>query len=1677
MRYKVLTTTLLVLITVYNSFAGNDTKHVRKHDNKLKKAYAFFDEAYFEQRSQFGDPILESMRAKAQSSVNECDAQQRYVDFLSPNDLNRLPMGFKKTIGNTKIKIAIANAVFTSRYAELTVYAKVDIPQNNNDNGTNTANSVKSLYFGIAGLKLSKDGGIIGDARMVLLGDFAIKLGGNNASIILKGGMDMKTGAAVGKTYITIDCNGFKEFGLAAAVEFPRSLLEPINAQGDIIPTGQVRGEFTTVVSNWNDILVDVTLPPFQVKGVDGVGIQLSNAVIDLSDYRNSSNVVFPAGYQQKYLGANTQTLPLWRGVYAKNISITLPKSFAKRDSSSRVSFGAENLIIDNNGLTGIIYAENIIKLNEGSAGGWQFSLDSMRISFEANRLIRAGFGGRIGLPVNKTIDSDTQIQDSSAKKHKYLGYTGIFSSVGDYLCRVISNDSLSFDVWKAKVLLLPESYIELKGNKHTFKPSAMLSGSMTINAKTSTSGVERTSSLIDFKGVSFTNLNIKTEAPYITAQYFGFNGSVKLGILPVSIDSINLRSFGTNELGIGFNLKVNLQDNAFSGSSYLTLIGKYQPEQGLAKWKFDRIKVGAVSLNAEVGKMRLRGTLNFMDDDPKYGDGFNGNILLAVPLSGDTLKVSVAATFGNKGFRYWFVDGVVELPGEGIQLGALNINGFGGGAYYRMKKSNYNPTLTPTGLEYEPDSSAGLGLRASVLFNVASKKLDQGQATFEMAFNKGGGVRYMGFYGYARFQVHLDVSQLPGGGVAGFVKEQFKAIEDKIKLKSPSQMEALAQKKILNPSDGAKEETDGIIPSVFNAEMKAVVGINYDFNNKVLHANFEVYINAGSFLTGVGQGGRAGWAVLHIEPSKWYLHIGSPYDPVGVKIAVGPVTTQTGAYFMVGHDLPPFPPLPSALLALMSGKNLHYESNIGSGEKGDIQNGKGVAFGANVSVSTGDITFLILYANFSAGLGFDVMIKDYSDYYCQETMQRPGLDGWYAKGRVYAYLAGDAGVKIKLGFIKKRIKVIKGAAVAVMEARLPRPTWFGGLLGIRAELLGGLLKISLDLKLSFGGNCTLVRDAALNSAGGIDFDDFRVITSATPSNYSQDVSIYSRPVLTCLTRPNQQFTIPADEDNPEEIVRPLISTIQIAKGGQAVASAYKISQDGTKITVYPDNALSPQTDYVLTAKINYQRLVSGNWVNIIENGQPIVETTEVRFQTGTTPPFIADDNIGFMYPYKNQKFFYREESKFGRVLLNSDVTELFNSFKSWKARFINRNDNQIIATTDVTYSAATRMITYPLVLASTVATSTPELFQYGLVELPAYQEVSMSNFNRKTIDQAYIGVETASMEELSDIVPEVKVAPEFKRAPLSMIETPFLTASKPYRVEIFGSGYNANSLITDTSKPILTIDFNTSKHATLADKIEALQVIQPIVGRIESDVIDLQAKVANYEGFEVAEIVPTSASGNYPLIIGEAMLDNESYYQNQIKSLIGYELDKPFFKDFGIALARPVQEMGIIPYRAINTASFYLTAAQSSNYIAAVNDRFPFIYNLNHVFNMDFIDLRTKVINKYLSNMATPPSGPMYTWIRPVWFLPKVAVMTQEWKDYFNSPTYQQNIGNNSIGVSGIPLDMRKLVTNPFPFMPQGNYAAKFSLRLPISWSSTPGEFNYGVSTPGIFNYYNPIQ
>ena len=90
-------------------------------------------------------------RDKAAGSFKAIEDKGSWVDSFSNEDIQELPVGVKHSRENIEYAIGITKATFTKDYTELTVFARVKLPQ------TDSNGYPIELFFGANNVKLSHD--------------------------------------------------------------------------------------------------------------------------------------------------------------------------------------------------------------------------------------------------------------------------------------------------------------------------------------------------------------------------------------------------------------------------------------------------------------------------------------------------------------------------------------------------------------------------------------------------------------------------------------------------------------------------------------------------------------------------------------------------------------------------------------------------------------------------------------------------------------------------------------------------------------------------------------------------------------------------------------------------------------------------------------------------------------------------------------------------------------------------------------------------------------------------------------------------------------------------------------------------------------------------------------------------------------------------------------------------------------------------------------------------------------------------------------------------------------------------------------------------------------------------------------------------------------------------------
>ena len=1540
---------LVLFLISFNSFSNTYTDTISdvKTNNPItlssqKKSSNFshyskneeyqFTEAYIKKNFPVADPTNKNLN-KAIELFKEIDLNNNIIDFLEPKNLASLPIGVKKTINGIQYMLGISNAKFTPEYTELTAFVRIILPQ------INAAGKQEQLFFGANNIKLSHKGGLIGDTNLVLLGDVPLKILGNQALLVLKGGMDMATGNIENKTYVKIDCSGFKELGIAADVQFSQKIIKPVDVDNNVIPDKSVIGSFQTSASNWNDILIELSLPKFQISTFNGLIFEIKNAKIDLSDIRNPDKINWPSNYQTDYLVPGNEQL--WRGLYANTVDITLPEEFQIAGSSKRISFSAKDLLIDGMGVSGTFTGTNILDLKEGSASGWAFSVNSINLGFKANTLVSGGFGGSIVLPI-----SDPE-KKCAAGANIALAYNASINPIDhEYLLRADVNKKLCFQIFKATANIEKGSYVELKVKDGNFLPKALLNGNITIAVglsepseveqskekdprapvttymyengassgplydmknvtndpkETSKTETDDTKKIVFFDGVIFQNLQLQTVTPIIKADYFGYKNnfdedpkSSKVANFPITIHEIALIA-DDNSAALRVDLSINLMEGQFNGRTKFDLVGRFNEKSGIKKWKFDYVKFQRIDLAADIGGAKFEGSITIMDNDPVYGKGFKGN--LKAEFKGGII-VEANAIFGKMStFRYWYVDAMVD--GLNIPCSAFVIKGFGGGAYYNMKKEGFSSTFTASGVQYVPDEASSLGIKAMIHFaNAASPNAFWGGAGFEIAFNDHGGINRISIYGEGHvmqeFGFKTPLSSLKQNLREVSLKEGTYPKETLDKLKESNLIEA------------SKEVYPDRVSG--QAGLNAYAAIEYDFTTKTLHGTFDLYVDvAGGIIKGRASKNRAGWAVLHFAPDKWYVLMGTPQDRLGLKMTIGPVEVEAGGYFMLGDDIPASPPPPAIVAQLLRVdlSKLDYMRDENS-----IASGKGFAFGSDFSIKTGNLSFLMFYANFQAGFGFDIMVKDYGEAQCKGSGQI-GINGWYANGQSYAYLQGELGINIKLFFIRKKISIIKGGGAVLLQAKLPNPVWIRGYMAGEFSLLGGAVRGSFRFKLEFGEQCEFL---SANPLEGL-----KSIADITPAQGTKDVDVFTIPQVGFNMPVDKNFNIEGDDG--VKTYRLKLEEYTIKKDGVPVIGTLSWNKTNDLLSFNSAEILPEKSDLTLTVKVSFQEYTNGAWKTILDQGQVAMETETRNFSTGVAPNNIPVSNIAYCYPVFDQKYVYQNESKEAYVVLKTGQAYLFDLKPGQSQKAF--------------YKTGTKTTNGPISYNSTL--------KRVILGLPVLENVKPYSLTLMTL------------ETTKDV--NTNLNENFEKQDLGANANVEVKNNKLGETLTGGQGVE-----------LLQYNFNTSQYNTFQEKMVAKKARKTYIEIVEADIHALHAENASTEPFEEIEIVGNTKTMNVPLVNVEAILDN-SYFTNDIYPLIykGYPLEAD------LTLNRNTSLLGNPPTKGVELITSYLSDLINNPKSSYLRDRLPYRYNQPFYYKDDFIKIQYKVVNKYLNGQNQP--------------------------------------------------------------------------------------------------------
>ena len=888
-----------------------------------------------------------------------------------------------------------------------------------------------------------------------------------------------------------------------------------------------------------------------------------------------------------------------WMGFFFSELDATLP-AVIKRADKKPISISVKNFMIDNMGVTGDIDAQNVLAISDGDMDSWYYSLDNINVRLVNSSFIKGGMTGKVLLPVSGSPGNSPQDQ---------LDYTCTLNKPASpdssmaFQFVIKPKDNIKAKMWEATLNLKNTSTILVSNLKTKDNLKGDFRATANLNGDITIEADLSPIPKIDFKAIEFQDLQLMTYSPYISGKlsFFSFTSPPKsAGGFPVTISSIKPVFKGAS-VGISFDLGVKLADIAAlpNATTKLAIVGDLTMTNGRPDWGNPRLEVDSIGVKGPLGPLDIEGYVKFFDNDIKYGNGLKGALQAKLSLGINKIVINSHVMFGHTSYYYWYVD-LSYLASIGTPIvPPVSMFGLGGGAYYNMSKAD---DISPDALLKGTTNDLNRYIPTNNVFGVkASIVVGVGNGT---PFHATGTLSMELTHDLGVLNVGLDVD-------AAMMAE--------------------------------------LTSDITKAPVNGHGHIAYNFPNKIFDAGVGLNVQYAGL-----QG--SGWLAININGSngEWYFKLGSPEQRIYVDVLS---LATINAYMMMGSQIGGIPDPPAEILKdfpkYKSSRDNSIVSNITA---------PGFAFGAGLQYGPIDLNFLMFYMNLSAGMGFDVNLRQYSTG-CDGGTKLPGINGWYANGQFYAWAKFAFGLNLDVWFYTGKVEVARVEAAALFQAGLINPTWFEGWLYGQFSVLNGLISGSMHFHASVGEKC--VPDSS--PLGG----DLPIIAQLKPDKGEKDISIGRNPQVVFNYPVNNDFEVRNTNNQGDEVLKTIhinVTEFSIRRKSDNVIVAdlsknksISFTDEMKLATLYTSEAFDPQTNYILTVSV---RALDAKTNQVLQyKGKAVEESQSITFTTGDCLHRL-DENAQTMlgsYPFKNQRYLLQAEQPTGFIQLDKSYPCLLN--------------------------------------------------------------------------------------------------------------------------------------------------------------------------------------------------------------------------------------------------------------------------------------------------------------------------------------------------------------------------------------------------------------------------------
>lgn len=1088
---------------------------------------------------------------------------QSLITSAPPEEYQLLPIPLFKDTANATYKIFLDNIKILPSGAKLDAYFYMKDPNSNQE----FVMEAENINWGA--------GGVIGDVNLKLLSTVEIRLT-NSAMLILNPAVGPNGGS-----FVTWDCNGFKGMQIDASIELCPNLVVPLDpvSLAPLADTARYKFDFILYVKSWNDIYFELNgnqAKPFAIKGIEDYKWTISKVAVDFSDSKSPTGINMFPEYTSPFYNSGSFD-ENWKGLYIGQVSVTMSNSFG--NGGQPITAGGQNIVIDDKGVSGKVFASPIVSLENGDLGGWPFSLDTLSIIAHNNSLIGGGIAGQIQVPIFK-------------KPMRYKAQMSANRGI-EFVIRPSATEEID--------MLLAEAEIYNTSSVKVTITNGDVLAKATINGKVKVGSLGGSTVSINIPDIELTNLIVSNKAPYFKIDGCNIVGSAGASLMgfELAVDKIKPYNPDAGRTAVSFDAAIILPID-MSASGGLDIIGKLEYDNmNRQRWVYERTKLNSFGINSKFPGGHVTGYFQSFDQSNgagNFGKGFQGMVSLQLNSIGkfDAMGLFGKTTHNNETFKYFFIDASAELT-TGIPIGPIEINGFVGGVSYRMNTqhnsvfgSGSNPKTLPaigqsfSGIQYTPDFTKGLGLRAGGKFRFAkSESAFNGLLAFDFLFNSsqyGGGLAKMGLTGIGQLMSKDEVN-------------------------------------------GSTTQEKGKKPEGVSSPLSLHLRIEYDNNNGVLKGDLETYLTLGVFR-GAGDKDKMVDAELYVDSKKWWFYFGTPSQRCGIKANLGVIEANMLSYLDIGSIVPNMPALPSNVRSIAD--KIHQNQTFRSNGAGFVM---GASFDVKASLNVGIASGWV-----SAGLGYDVMLRDFGNATCSGSSSTLGINGWYATGQMWAYLEGSLSVL--------SVNVLSAGLAAVLQAQLPNPTFAQATVGVKVKTIFG--SFHKNMKVKFGDPCTIIEDGETSPLG------MKVISDINPGSGATR--------LTTDAEHEISFNLPINSniELSPDVYKAKIEEIKVKslKTGKIYAVEGSFNEELTSISYKPSNVYDGKDSIQLMIKV-------GVWKN---GANPIFEMDSTTFTTLDGYSYIPAANVEASYPISGMNNYYIQENNTyrGFVKLKSGMPHLF---------------------------------------------------------------------------------------------------------------------------------------------------------------------------------------------------------------------------------------------------------------------------------------------------------------------------------------------------------------------------------------------------------------------------------